>query len=283
MKKTLSFLLGAGTLIAGCFASAQNVTELPLTEVILYSSGVGAFAHQGRVDGDASVRFRMSKEQLNDLLKSLYVTAADEGISIRSVTYPTELPLNTLLEGYRINVTAVSSLSDILRQLTGTDFEYATAGATETCKGKLIALETKSVSIQSGGTTRTEAVDYAVMLTGKGFQRIAVADITSIVPTDKSLLAEMTKALSVLAEQRDQSARPLDIHFSAKRASDVRVAYVIEAPVWKASYRLELSEKTGDKANLQGWALVENPTQTEWKNVSLSLISGRPESFIQDL
>ena len=282
-NRFIASLLCAGTLCAGPSLFAQNVAELPLTEVILYSSGVGSFAHQGRVEGDASVRFRMSREQLNDLLKSLYVTAADAGVSIRSVTYPTELPLGTLLEGYRINVTNIHSLADILRQLPGAEFQCEVAGATAPVRGTLISVETKTVTVQAGGAAHTEQKEYAVMLTDKGLQRIPAADLTSIVPTDRTLLAEMTKALKVLADQRDKTARTLDVNLSAKQAADVRLAYVIEAPVWKTSYRLELGEKASDKAHLQGWALVENPTRTEWKNVSLALVSGRPESFIQDL
>jgi hypothetical protein len=35
--------------------------------------------------------------------------------------------------------------------------------------------------------------------------------------------------------------------------------------------------------SLQGWAIVENQTDNDWNNVQLSLVSGRPISFIQDL
>lgn len=279
----LAFMMCAGTFSAAVSSADGAAAELPLKEVVLFSSGVGSFTHQGKIEGDTSVRFRMSKEQLNDLLKSLYVTAAKADVGIRSVTYPTELPLNTLLEGYRIKVTGISSLSDILRQLTGSEFTISLAGVTVPVKGKLIALETKTVHIQQGNTVKQEKVDYAVMLTGNGIQRFPVDAMLSIVPTDPALLKEMTQALAILAEQRDQTAKPIDINLSAKTPADVRIAYVIEAPVWKASFRLELGEKAGDKAHLQGWALVENPTRTEWKDVTLSLISGRPESFVQDL
>ena len=34
---------------------------------------------------------------------------------------------------------------------------------------------------------------------------------------------------------------------------------------------------------MQGWAIVENQTENDWENVELTLISGRPISFIQDL
>ena len=34
---------------------------------------------------------------------------------------------------------------------------------------------------------------------------------------------------------------------------------------------------------LQGWAIVENTTEQDWTDVNLSLVSGRPISFIMDL
>src|SRR5256885_15413705 len=37
------------------------------------------------------------------------------------------------------------------------------------------------------------------------------------------------------------------------------------------------------KHQLQGWAIVENQTDNDWTDVQLSLVSGRPISFIQDL
>jgi hypothetical protein len=62
---------------------------------------------------------------------------------------------------------------------------------------------------------------------------------------------------------------------------EVRAGYLQEAPVWKTSYRLVLDPK--GKPYLQGWAQAENTTDEDWNNVHLSLISGRPVSFIQNL
>jgi hypothetical protein len=50
--------------------------------------------------------------------------------------------------------------------------------------------------------------------------------------------------------------------------------------VWKVSYRLDLDDA---ESLLQGWAIVENTSDSDWKDVELSLVSGRPISFIQDL
>jgi hypothetical protein len=53
--------------------------------------------------------------------------------------------------------------------------------------------------------------------------------------------------------------------------------------VWKTSYRLVMSDDAKAKDAIQGWAIVENQTDNDWNDVRLSLVSGRPISFVQDL
>jgi hypothetical protein len=68
--------------------------------------------------------------------------------------------------------------------------------------------------------------------------------------------------------------------FSGEGKRPVKVSYVVENPIWKTSYRLVL---TDGKPYLQGWAVVENPSDEDWNNVRMSLVSGRPISFQMDL
>ena len=61
----------------------------------------------------------------------------------------------------------------------------------------------------------------------------------------------------------------------------VSVAYMAQTPVWKTTYRLVLEDD--QKPYFQGWAIVENTSDADWKDVKLSLVSGRPISFVMDL
>ncbi|MFM8273957.1 MAG: hypothetical protein ACKODX_16720, partial [Gemmata sp.] len=69
----------------------------------------------------------------------------------------------------------------------------------------------------------------------------------------------------------------------------VRVSYVLEAPVWKATYRVLLEEGDergagGPRAPLiQGWAVVDNTSDEDWQDVDLTLVAGLPVSFTHDL
>ena len=69
---------------------------------------------------------------------------------------------------------------------------------------------------------------------------------------------------------------------AAKARGAVRLSYTLEAPVWKATYRILLGEE--DKAPLiQGWAVVDNTQDEDWEGVELSLVAGLPVSFVHDL
>ncbi len=66
--------------------------------------------------------------------------------------------------------------------------------------------------------------------------------------------------------------------------SDLFVSYVSEVPVWKATYRLVLSDNaSARKPMLQGWAIVDNTVGQDWENVELSLVAGAPQSFVQQI
>ena len=41
--------------------------------------------------------------------------------------------------------------------------------------------------------------------------------------------------------------------------------------------------KDSRQAFLQGWAIVDNTVGEDWKDVKLSLVSGTPQSFIQNI
>ena len=61
------------------------------------------------------------------------------------------------------------------------------------------------------------------------------------------------------------------------------MSYVVGAPMWKPTYRVVLPEKGKGSALLQGWAVVDNTTGEDWRNVKLSLTSGAPIAFRYDL
>jgi len=66
-----------------------------------------------------------------------------------------------------------------------------------------------------------------------------------------------------------------------KQHNRLRITYVTEAPAWKPSYRVVL--KGDDKARLQGWAVVDNVSGENWRNVKVGVGSTSALSFRYDL
>jgi hypothetical protein len=62
---------------------------------------------------------------------------------------------------------------------------------------------------------------------------------------------------------------------------DLKLSYVTESPAWKPSYRITLGDK--GKVDFQGWAIVDNTSGEDWKNVKLGVGSSSALSFRFDL
>lgn len=66
------------------------------------------------------------------------------------------------------------------------------------------------------------------------------------------------------------------------RSHEVTVAYVVEAPVWRPTYRIVLGENR-QASLLQGWAVVQNLSGEDWTDVELTVTEGAPLTFRADL
>src|SRR6202040_4302558 len=71
--------------------SAQNeltarAVQLPIGQVVLFSSGVGYFQREGMVEGNARVDLSFPVSDINDLLKSMVLRDLDGG-HISTVSY----------------------------------------------------------------------------------------------------------------------------------------------------------------------------------------------------
>jgi hypothetical protein len=141
-------------------------------------------------------------------------------------------------------------------------------------------LEKKPKSVGEKGQIEVWVLN---LLSGPTVRSIELEAAQKIELQDRALQEELAKALGALSQARDQDKKPVTVNFIGEGQRHVRLGYVVETPIWKTSYRLILSDDAKVSPKLQGWAIVENQTDNDWDNVELSLVSGRPISFIQDL
>lgn len=275
MKRTLLILPAALLLAAGNLPAGE--TELPVRRVVCFSSGVGYFEHRGEVTGDAEVRLRFSRDQMNDILKSL-VALDPGGTGGPTAGYPSREPLERALKNFGVDLSGDPSPGELLGSLRGTEVAIE---APEKIEGKILTVESRTEQIVPTRTVIEK--EYLSLVTPEGIRTIPLASVAGLTLTDDKLNAELERALALLAESRDSERTPVAISFRGRGERPVRIGYIAETPVWKASYRLVIDGGSGQTTQLQGWAIVENTGDFDWEGVELSLVSGRPISFIQDL
>src|SRR3990170_778601 len=285
MSRPVGVLITVLLLSLGLVASAQERTRevatkaaaqhpLPLSEVVLYSSGVGYFQRDGSIEGRGDVELRFKVDNINDLLKSMIVQDFDGG-QVTTVTYDSRDPITKTLKSFAVDLTAHPGLGQLLEQIRGERIEVA---APSPVAGVVVGVEKKREKVSD---KEVGEVEYLNILTGDGLRSIPLNQVQRIKIANEQLDAELRQALKVLASSHDLQKKAVRLAFDGNGRRRVRVGYIVETPVWKTSYRVALSETK--QPFLQGWAIVENTTDEDWANVRLSLISGRPISFRMDL
>jgi hypothetical protein len=273
-----AFLAVPGRAAAQTSAAAETNTAagalLPVTEISLYSSGVGFFERDGQVNGRAQVELRFKTDDINDLLKSMVVRDWQSG-RVASVTYGSRDPLTRTLRSFGIDLTENPTLGQLLNQARG---EQVTLQWPTPLTGTIVGVEKKK---QPVGENKEMDVEYLNLVTDDGFQSIPLAQVQKVRLLNDRLDSELHQALTLLAASHDKDKKTVSISFDGEGKRDVSVSYVVQTPVWKTSYRLVVDDKA--TPFLQGWAIVENTSDEDWTNVKLALVSGRPISFVMDL
>jgi hypothetical protein len=265
-------------------AQAQDATSaastLPIRTVTLFTSGVSYTERRGPVTGSAEVPLTFHTAQINDILKSMVLI--DNGGKVQPATYASKVPVSRSLQSFAVDVSQNSSLDEILGRMRGSRVSIFEAGRS-IGEGPIVGIEKRAMGTSDKGAAAAQ-VSFVTLMTDSGLTSIPLDAGKTIQVLDERLNREFREALGLLATSTDDQKRQVKLHFAGTGRREVRVGYVMEAPIWKISYRLVIGGETAAaKPYLQGWALVENSTDEDWKAVRLSLVSGRPVSFIQDL
>ncbi|MCE7975041.1 MAG: hypothetical protein DYG92_12085, partial [Leptolyngbya sp. PLA1] len=269
-------------------ASDGSSTALPIQRITMYRSGVASFERSGSVTGDARLQFRFSTDQINDILQSMVVLDLSKGKGrIDGISYGSKEPLAKRLASFGVDIADNPAAGELLARLRGTPVKLSLASGD--VSGTVMNVEARQTVFQgSNGTdTAVHNLPWINLLTAEGVRSYNLTECRGFEIRDEALAAELSKALAALAEYRADRTKTVDVSLSGEGSREIIVAYVQESPVWKTSYRLVLPEDAAEGAagslTLQGWAIVENTTDEDWRDVTLSLVSGRPVSFRMDL
>ncbi|MDR2158728.1 MAG: DUF4139 domain-containing protein [Treponema sp.] len=283
---------GTGRLAPGAFAqaAAQGAAasqaagtapeqSLPLRKIVLFSSGVAYFEHSGPIRDSAALTFPFRVEAVNDALKSLSIRdAGAPAADSPSVHYPSGETLRKTLESLAVDISGNPGMAEILLHLRGEEIEIA---GPVPLRGRILGVEYRPD--REDEPRREEP--WLSLLGQEGIRLVNFKELGAFSFKNPGVKADLIRALDLITASRNAGSRELEIRFPGTGSRNAVVSYVIPAPVWKVSYRLDLSASLipDGKALLQGWAIVDNDGDTDWREVELSLVAGRPVSFIQNL
>jgi hypothetical protein len=256
------------------FAAAD--TPLTLRRVLLSTGGVGYFEFEAEADGDATLALEVRLDQVDDVLKSIVVF--DDKGGIGGIELPGREPLAQVFRDLPFGPEALASPQALLNALQGA--EVAVAGV-RPLKGRVLRVLAEQTQIGNGLVTTRHRVS---LVTAQGLRQFVLEEADSVVFTDPELQGQVEQALAATTLHRARDKRRLHIFSRGQGKRLVRVAYVVAAPLWKASYRLTLdADPTGKEGLLQGWAVIENLSGLDWNEIELTVVSGNPVTFRQAL
>ena len=260
-------------------ASPANLNSLPIRRVILYSNGVAYIERRGTVTGNAEVNLSFKQSQVDDVLKSMVVLDLGQG-KIGAVSYNSSMPASARMSEIPFSVGAKSNegsgVAGVLSQLQGAKVSVSTAKGAVV--GSVLTVEQKTIRSEKETTTTN-----VLVLAGDGgdLSSFDLNDVRSIKLLDEGTRADVNEFARASASARRRDAKTITVTSEGTGQRQMVVSYTIAAPIWKTTYRVVL-DKEG-KPFFQGWAIVDNISEEDWDSVQMSLVSGSPISFIQNL
>jgi hypothetical protein len=262
-------------------APKPEALQLPVTQTVLFSSGVGYFQREGQVEGEARIDLAFPVQDINDLLKSMVLQDLDGG-HVAAVNCESRDPVQKTLHSFAIDLTQNPGYGAVLNQARGERVEVTLQQSNTTQPGTLtgtvMGVEKQRQPAGKDGVVEVELLN---LWCAEGMRGVKLSEVQRVRFLNPVLEGEVRRALEVLSLSHDTQKKAVSLTFSGAGKRHVKVSYVVESPIWKTSYRLVLGKD--QKPFLQGWAVVENPSDEDWNGVRMALVSGRPISFQMDL
>jgi len=249
---------------------------LPIRRVVLYKHGVGYFEREGPIAGSAPVELHFKQREVSDVLKSLTVLDLDGGI-VSAVSYDSTAPVEQLLAEIALTIPDEGSLVGLLPQLKGARVRVRPVASQTPVDGVLLGIDAVETEGQHG-TSRQ--VRVSLLTDSADVMTFDLFDL-ELQLLDEGIRRDLNFYLKTTLASKKKDARTFTLFAEGEGERTLRASYVLESPVWKATYRILLNQ--GDEPRIQGWAVVDNTSDEDWEGVDLTLVSGLPVSFRHDL
>src|SRR5262245_47324104 len=257
--------------------------SLPLRRVTLYSNGVAYFERRGTVTGRAEINLSFKQSQVDDVLKSLVVLDLGRG-RVGAVSYNSSAPPSARLNEIPFSIDASTNsdaaggLAGVLEQLQGA--HVAVTAATRSVTGAVLTVGERQLPVEKDKPpVKTHTL---VITTDSGeLQSFDLNEVRAVKLLDEGAKHDITQFANASASARRRDAKTITVTSEGEGQREMIISYTVAAPIWKTTYRVVLDPE--GQPFFQGWAVVDNISEEDWQDVSLSLVSGTPVSFIHQI
>lgn len=264
-------------------SAPSTVSSLPIRRVILYSNGVAYIERRGMISGNAEINLSFKQSQVDDVLKSMVVLDLNQG-KIGAVSYNSSAPASARTAEIPFSVDAESGeettggLAQVLSQMQGA--KVAVVSTKGPASGSILTVEKRALPAEKDKPGST--AHFLVIASDAGeLSSFDLAEVRSVKLLDEGTKKDLNEFASATASTRRRDAKTITVTSSGSGQREMVVSYTVAAPIWKTTYRVVMDDD--GKPFFQGWAIIDNVSEEDWDGVQLSLVSGSPVSFIQNL
>lgn len=242
--------------------------------MVMFKHGVAYLERSGPADGPFELSF--DKDEMNDVLKSLAAWVEKGDARVTSIAFEKPEDPEKVLARRKLVLEQTHALLGLFAAFRGRRVRVERDG--DAVEGEVIGFEDVPAA-ESSWDRRVllrVANDRIGLYPLRDVRGVTLLEAPS--RADLELLVDRTRAATA------GDNRIVQIGLEGK-AEDLRVAYVVPAPVWRVTYRVARGKNERGEAttNLIAWGIVHNPADEDLEEVELTLTTGQPVSFVIDL
>jgi hypothetical protein len=257
------------------------MSKLKVKKVIIFKHGVSYYILEGQLKGTDTFELEFNIEEMDDVLKSLFVLDTSEKGYISSISYDAALDTSQLLKSIMLNIPDINSFSSLISQIKGAQITITVSG-NKVISGTIMGIEENEKMVKS-----ERIVDKMLILLQEDdvISKYSFDEIKSVDILNEEIKKDLKFFLKTVIAGKKKDAKKIIINCESGGKDEVQrnifVSYIRESPIWKTSYRLIMSVEQAmeEKCLLSGWSLIENTTNQDWEDIELTLVAGMPVSF----
>jgi len=273
----------------------NRLTELTLTRVVLYKTGIGFFEKRGKIDlsKEKAIELSFKTQNMDDLLKTFAIMKSKGALTVSGVSYTgQDTNQAKMLQDSLIRLPEENTFHSFLSQLRGVDIQINYGGQKE--NGVIVGIQIRPEPVGEKSLGIIEEPYLIFKLPIGIVKNIRLKDVEGVVINDPTVRKDLEFFMDTIKSGKSDKTRSVVVYFDGKNEAEFVLSFLQEIPAWKCSYRLFMGDedqptKEGKDADLtrnillQGWAIIDNVLNEDFQKVRLSLVSGLPISFKYDL